>query len=248
MTDLKPTPERTPDGSATLYSERYGQHYHSKHGAATQARVVYLQGTRSHLHAHPQVLEVGFGVGMNFLTTLANALERRVPLHYIAYEFDPVAPEILAAVHADHPLAEHVIWQTVLAQFGQSCVLQFPAQEQQPAIQLEIRCQDITQAILPNNWATAVYLDGFSPSANPEVWSPELCVRLAAAMQPQAWLATYSAAGVVRRALSAAQLDIHKQQGLAGKREYITATKPETQLAHPSAHQPDTTGETTCLS
>ncbi|MBB6097712.1 tRNA U34 5-methylaminomethyl-2-thiouridine-forming methyltransferase MnmC [Deinobacterium chartae] len=210
----------TPDGSLTLYSERFGQHYHSRHGAATQARVVYLEGTRTHLHPAPRVLEVGFGAGLNFLTTLSSALERGRALDYLAFEFDPLPAALLAELHAQHPLAGHPLWQAVLKTWGPGGL-----QLETPELRLEVRVQDVTGAALPERWASALYLDGFSPAANPEVWTPDFCARLAAALVPGGWLATYSAAGAVRRALAAAGLEVHKHRGLAGKREFVTACR-----------------------
>jgi len=210
----------TPDGSATVYSSRYGQHYHSRHGAQTQARVVYLEGSKTHQNPAPHVLEVGFGVGLNFLTTLQNALERNVPLHYIALEFDPVPAEVLEAAQAKNPAALNGIWHDVLTRWGESFSYK------RDHIQLEVLCEDVTETDLPLEWATAVYLDGFSPEVNPEIWTLETARKLARAMRPGGWLATYSAAGTVRRALEGAELEVHKRQGMAGKREFITAVKP----------------------
>lgn len=210
----------TPDGSATVYSSRYGQHYHSRHGAQTQARVVYLEGSKTHQNASPHVLEVGFGVGLNFLTTFTNALKRNVPLHYIALEFDPVPAEVLEAAQAKNLAASSSIWHDILTRWGESFSYK------RDNIQLEVLCEDVTEIELPLEWASAVYLDGFSPEVNPEIWTPETARKLARAMRPGGWLATYSAAGTVRRALEGVGLEVHKRQGMAGKREFITALKP----------------------
>jgi len=210
----------TPDGSATVYSSRYGQHYHSRHGAQTQARVVYLEGSKTHQNAAPHVLEAGFGVGLNFLTTLANALERGAALHYIALEFDPVPVGVLEAAQAKNPATSSGIWHDVLTRWGESFSYK------RDHVQLEVICEDVTETELPLEWATAVYLDGFSPEVNPEIWTPQTVRKLARAMRPGGWLATYSAAGTVRRALEGAGLEVHKRHGMAGKREFITAVKP----------------------
>lgn len=211
--------EQTPDGSPTVYSQRFQQHYHSKHGAQTQAQVVYLQGSRTHQHAAPQVLEVGFGVAMNFLTTLQNVTDRDVHLHYLAYEFDPVPAGVLADYTRSHPLFDHLVWQEVLKHWGTPFCFTLAK------VTVEVRVEDVTRAKLPLDWATGVYLDGFSIAANPEVWTPEFCQQVAESMQPGGHLATYSAAGAVRRALQAAGLKVSKHKGLAGKREFVTAEK-----------------------
>ena len=210
----------TPDGSSTVYSSRYGQHYHSTHGALTQSRVVYLEGTQTQLHPAPKVLEVGFGMGLNFLTTLRDALERGVSLHYIALEFDPAPAEVLEVTLSNHPFAANGIWHDVLTRWGESFTLK------RDGVVLEVVCEDVTTLDLPLEWATAVYLDGFSPGVNPEIWTLETAQKLSRTMLPGGWLSTYSAAGAVKRALEGAGLEIHKKPGIRGKREFITALKP----------------------
>ena len=60
---------QTGDGSLTLHSERYGQTFHSHHGAVTEARHVFLDASgvaeRLLRGQETRVLEVGFGTGLN---------------------------------------------------------------------------------------------------------------------------------------------------------------------------------------
>ncbi len=225
MPDLEPSapeisaPEilSTADGSLSAHSARYGQSYGSHFGAATQARQVFAEGSSTHLHPAPRVLEVGFGLGQNFRATLAATAGR--PLHYLAYEFDPVAATLLREVTASDPLAAHPAWAALLEGWGQ------PVRLNQPGVTLDLRLEDVTLAVLPRDWASAVYLDGFSPGVNPEVWSPEFLGRLADALQPGGVLVTYSAAGHVRRGLRAAGLSVERLPGPAGKREVLRAVK-----------------------
>ena len=79
---------------------------------------------------------------------------------------------------------------------------------------------------MPQGWATALYLDGFSPTRNPEVWTPDFVARLAGALAPGGVLSTYSAAGHVRRSLQAAGLHVERRPGAPGKRECLRAVKP----------------------
>ena len=67
----------------------------------------------------------------------------------------------------------------------------------------------------------AFYLDGFSPAKNPDLWSPAVCRSLARLAAPGATLATWSVAGGVRRALSAAGFVVEKRPGFAGKRQML---------------------------
>lgn len=108
---------KTGDGSLTLYSGRYGQAYASRHGALTESRAVFLDGSgvvaRVAAGESVRVLEVGFGTGLNFFLTahtfLQHALLQReqytgsqdqagvgVGLHYTALEHDLLSADDLA--------------------------------------------------------------------------------------------------------------------------------------------------------
>ncbi|PYE56379.1 tRNA (5-methylaminomethyl-2-thiouridine)(34)-methyltransferase MnmD [Deinococcus yavapaiensis] len=205
----------TPDGSLTAFSERFGQAYSSVHGARSQATTVFVEGTGTRLHPDPRVLEVGFGLGHNFRATLASRAAH-APLSYLAFEFDPVARSVLERVSNE----QDAFWQIVVRAW------QPPLRVEDDGKSLEVRLEDVTNATLPEAWATAVYLDGFSPTANPDVWASPFLARLASSMASGGVLATYSSAGAVRRGLQGAGLIVEKRRGLRGKREFLVAVKP----------------------
>ena len=208
--------QATADGSLTAHSARFGQSYGSRFGAAAQARQVFVEGSGTHLHPAPQVLEVGFGLGQNFRATLAATAGRS--LHYLAYEFDPVTAETLRRVAAPDPVAAHPGWQNLLEGW--------PSSVDVPGLNFDLRLEDVTLAALPEGWASAIYLDGFSPDVNPEVWTEAFLRRLAGALRLGGVLVTYSAAGRVRRGLQAAGLEVERRPGPAGKREVLRAVRP----------------------
>lgn len=210
----------TPDGSRTAFSARFGEAYGSRHGAQTQARHVFVEGTGTHGHPAPRVLEVGFGLGVNFRATLADTAARGVALDYVAYEFDPAPANWLREVSVGEPGADHPAWQAMLAQWPKA-----PLRIEAQNVRLTVHFADVLAADLPQGWATALYLDGFSPSRNPEVWTPEFVARLAGALAPGGILATYSAAGHVRRSMAAAGLNVERRPGAPGKRECLRAVR-----------------------
>ncbi|MDL2343136.1 tRNA (5-methylaminomethyl-2-thiouridine)(34)-methyltransferase MnmD [Deinococcus sp. MIMF12] len=225
MTDADSSPAGaillTPDGSRTALSTRYGEAYGSRNGAAAQARHVFVEGSGTHEHPGPRVLEVGFGLGVNFRATLARCARRGVPLDYLAYEFDPAPVDVLREVAGGGEGADHPVWEDVLAGWGGPD----PLTVRGSGVSLTIWFGDVRTAQLPQDWATALYLDGFSPARNPEVWTPEVLGRLASAIAPGGVLTTYSAAGHVRRALAAAGLEVGRRPGPPGKREHLRAVR-----------------------
>ena len=71
----------------------------------------------------------------------------------------------------------------------------------------------------------AWFLDGFAPSRNPDMWSPELMQALHDKTVAGGSFATYAAAGFVRRNLAAAGFAVERRPGFAGKREMLCGTK-----------------------
>lgn len=215
--------QATADGSLTLRSHRFGQTYGSAHGAEAQAQHVFVGGTGVAATAQARVLEIGFGVGQNLRATLAARGPER-PLDYLAYEFDPVPLDVLAQLSEGAAGTQHPLWPQLLSDWPPALGTQLTVAA--GAGQVRVVCGDVLAAPLPEDWADAVYLDGFSPQANPELWSEVFLARVARALRPGGVLATYSAAGQVRRSLAAVGLIPEKRPGPPGKREFLRAVRP----------------------
>ncbi|WP_114311619.1 tRNA (5-methylaminomethyl-2-thiouridine)(34)-methyltransferase MnmD [Thermus caldifontis] len=204
-------PLLTQDGTPTLFHPGYGEAYHPRQGALLQARRLYLEKTLTHLHPAPRVLEVGLGLLVNFRTTLESALERGVYLRYLAVEREPLPRDLLAQVRLPLPRAEEVFAE-ILKGWPQACF-------RGPWGELCILFGEVEALELPRDWATAVYLDPFSPRANPGPWSLAVLQKLRRALRRGGRLATYSAQGGFRRSLKAAGFALHRVPAL-GKREW----------------------------
>jgi len=71
--------------------------------------------------------------------------------------------------------------------------------------------------------ADAIYLDGFAPAKNPDMWSAATMKMLARMCAPGATAATWSTAAALREALAANGFEVEKRTGFAAKREMTTA-------------------------
>jgi tRNA 5-methylaminomethyl-2-thiouridine biosynthesis bifunctional protein len=67
----------------------------------------------------------------------------------------------------------------------------------------------------PRLCADAIYLDGFAPRLNQEMWSPQLLLRLARLARPGATVATYSSAAAVRQGLEVTGFAVEKCPGFS---------------------------------
>ncbi|WP_246849485.1 tRNA (5-methylaminomethyl-2-thiouridine)(34)-methyltransferase MnmD [Rubellimicrobium arenae] len=205
-------------------SRRFDDPYFSLQGGLEETRHVFLAGNDLPARFRPgfRILELGFGTGLNFLVTLRAARAAQVagPVHYTSFEAFPMSPEDRARALAAFPgIASEA------AELAQA--LRGPGPWTFGPLTLTIVEGD-ARATLPA-WpgpADAAYLDGFSPAKNPEMWEPALLHAVAAKLAPGGRLATYTAAGHVRRALAEAGLTVERRPGFGTKRHMTTARAP----------------------
>ncbi|MEL6346081.1 MAG: FAD-dependent 5-carboxymethylaminomethyl-2-thiouridine(34) oxidoreductase MnmC [Myxococcota bacterium] len=189
------------------------------------------------------VAEAGFGVGRNFLVTLDLFLQLApadVRLVYHSFESQPV-PFALA----EQAIAPWRSLSRLLRPLKSSWPLAIPGCAPvftgHPNVQLFVWVGDIRDRLPETRFsADAWYLDGFSPSRNPAMWSADVFEAVGARSQPGTTAATYSAAGDVRRGLKAAGFSVQLTPGFGGKLHMIsaTATQPRGRIFEPDRRYP----------
>lgn len=216
------------DAAGTPFSHVYGDVYHSADSGPGQARHVFLGGNDLPARwAHARVftiLELGFGFGLNFLTTWRAWRDdpgHGERLHFVSVEKHPFERDALAELHARYPE-----FAPLAARLQEAWPLPVPGLHRLHFgdVTLTLAFGDVA-GVLPQLKLTAdaIYLDGFAPSRNPEVWSPHVMKRLARLSNRSATLATWSAAGAVREGLTAAGFVVEKRPGFGHKREMLSA-------------------------
>ncbi len=218
-----------PDG--TPYSPRFGDRYHSENGGLDQARRVFLHGCGlpAAWAGLPQwrILETGFGFGLNFLVTWAAWRAdplRPTLLHFVSTEAWPVnAADLLRATTAHPELAPlakelHAQWWGLLPGLHR---LSFD----EGRVLLTL-CVGDTQALLRQQALVvdAVYLDGFSPQRNPDIWGLHTLKAVARCCRRGTRLATWTIARAVRDALAQCGFEVTRVPGVPPKRDNLHAT------------------------
>lgn len=216
----------SPDG--TPWSDIYGDIYHSSSGGPDQARHVFLGGNQLPGRWQDKerfvILETGFGLGLNFLTTWAAF--RQNPgkcsrLHFVSVEKHPF--------HSDDLKQAQAAWPE-FASLSQALLQQWPLLTpgihrlflDEGRVILTLVFGDASEKLRRLELrADAFYLDGFSPAKNPELWSEEICRAIARIAAPGATLATWSVSGNLREALKANEFLLEKRPGFAEKREML---------------------------
>lgn len=216
-------------------SPRFQDVYRSRSGGWLQAQTVFLGGCQlpAQWRGMPRftVLETGFGLGLNFLATWAAweaDPQRCTELHFVSVEAYPVsgADLLRSAQTVDTSSAAAAPGARRLEDLVQE--LAWVWCDVQPGLQTFHLAQGrvhLTLAIgqvLPmlaqlDCTADAVYLDGFNPACNPQMWSQPTIDAVAGHCRAGTTLATYSAAAAVRTVLRNAGFVVRRRPGLPPK-------------------------------
>ena len=211
------------------YSEAFGDVYHSAAGGPGQAEHVFLKGNglpeRWAGRRRFVILESGFGAGLNFLVTWQ--AWRRDPrrcerLHFVSVEKHPFTLADAKEFHSSYPdlqdeaAALHARWP-LLVPGAQRLELDGGR------VVLTLHFADIQVLRDLRLAADAVYLDGFSPGRNPDMWSAQLMRSVSRLCAAEATVATWSVAAPVREALERTGFAVEKRPGYGHKREMLVA-------------------------
>ncbi len=203
----------TDDGSKTIYSERFGEYYHSTFGAVNESNHVFIEAGYLFAEADPvSVLEIGFGTGLNAWLTLQQAMKLNRQTYYESIELYPI-DELKARELSDHELFHSLHsspWERPM--------------EITPTFMLCKRKFDLQQIVF-NRKFDVVYFDAFSPAVQPEMWGHDIFAKLYEAMNPGAVLTTYCAKGEVRRTMQNIGFAVERLSGPARKREMLRGNR-----------------------
>src|SRR6266581_8106395 len=225
----------------TPMSTAYGDIYHSADGGLAQARHVFIGGNdlpgRWRGRECFVVLETGFGIGLNFLATWQawrDDARRCSRLHFVSVEKHPFSAGDLALLHTRWPelaalageLRRH--WPPLVPGFHR---LHFDAEQVSLTLLFGEGSEQFRRL---EARADAIYLDGFAPARNPELWSPQFLQTVTARAAPGATLATWSVAAALREGLAAAGWTLQLRSGFGRKRDMLMARRDAGE-AHPAA-------------
>lgn len=240
--------------AGTPVSDSFGDVYFSNDNGLNETRYVFLQQNglperwSMHPHASFIIAETGFGTGLNFLATWQQFNHFRetktvgnVPrLHFISFEKYPLSRADLRKALDSWP---------ELAKFSQELIKIYPQAVpgchrlvfENGQITLDLWFGDVNE-VLPQVYVPvdglvdAWFLDGFAPSKNPDMWSEALFQQMYRLCRGQATLATFTAAGFVRRGLAEAGFEMRKAAGYGKKREMLQGFCPKTTSDSPTAN------------
>lgn len=172
------------------------------------------------------VAELGFGAGLNFITTACEFMRLDMPLCYVGIEGGFLGAQNIAKIYDDFKLPPP------LDEMAKTLISRLKSADIKPGfnrikinhlISLDLLIGEANKMLKMSEFNAHVwYLDGFAPSKNPAMWSDEAISEVARLSQAGTTLSTYSAASAVKRALESAGFSVTKLSGV-GKRERLSA-------------------------
>lgn len=215
----------TADGSNTLFNDLIGEHYHSSHGALQESKHVFVKAGLEYAIGQTQqneinVLEVGFGTGLNFLLSFAHCEAQKKLLNYTGIEAFPLEKTVIQETGYDQYVPE-LIWNSFTGSY-EMCF--------NNPIKLSSNCNlQILHATLANVKTIPkfdiLYYDAFSVRHQPDMWTEEMIAHACSFLKPNGVFVSYAITGDLKRAIKKCGFTIEKLPGAPGKREMLRATK-----------------------
>ncbi|WP_418535947.1 tRNA (5-methylaminomethyl-2-thiouridine)(34)-methyltransferase MnmD [Odoribacter laneus] len=219
----------TEDGSTTLYVPALNEHYHSIHGAIQESLHIFIRaGIEFYLQTHStgfplselDILEAGFGTGLNAYLSLLYAEKQKIRLQYHSLEKYPLTFEEIqqlnykAQIPAKNPdLFDRLHaspWET------ENLISSF--------FRLHKYQKDFREISFESRF-DIVFFDAFNPEIQPYLWTEEVFRNFHKALKPGGILVTYCVKGSVKQALRNLGFMLKKLPGPPGKREILRAQK-----------------------
>lgn len=212
----------TADGSHTAINQVLDKTYHSIHGAYQESQRVYIElGLLTAFDTFPTgdlfIFEMGFGTGLNALLTALEAEKHQRRVFYTAIDAYPMALEDALPLNYDQLFGTAYVrklhespWNSPVAINAYFSLIK---------MEVDLRLFQTT------NQFHLIYYDAFAPTAQPELWEPDVFRQLAGLLLPEGILTTYCSRSYVQRNMRAAGLLVEKHPGPAHKRDVLRVIK-----------------------
>ena len=212
---------KTNDGSNSLYVPELDEHYHSVYGAVQESMHVYINNGFNFCSVNPiSILEIGFGTGLNaFLTYLESKKTNRI-VNYTTIELYPIEDDVVSQLNYPEFInndEKDFFYDIHDAEWD--C---------KTAINDAFTINKINQDVVlyqPIEYFDLIYFDAFAPEKQSELWTVAIFDKLYKHLNNNGILITYSAKGIVKRALREVGFIVKRLPGPPGKWEMLRAIK-----------------------
>ena len=212
--------QNTNDESHTILNSETNETYHSRHGAISESRHVFINnGLLSFKKKHIDILEIGFGTGLNAFLSLIESNKRSIKLNYRAID-----PNIIE-IGVIEKLNYHTFFNLKKYEF-----LKIHTTKWNKTVEI---CNNFNLTKHHNKIEDfkllfkfdLIYFDAFSPRKQPELWKESIFSLLYEQLNSKGILVSYCAKGSIKRLLKKVGFKVITLKGPPGKREMIKAIK-----------------------
>ena len=211
----------TTDGSDTLYSPQFNEHYHSTFGAISESSHIFIrEGLNFCKLKSVNIFELGFGTGLNAFLSFLESKKQNLTVKYTSIEKYPITHDIIKNLNYPKLLSQK--HQNVFNQLHE-CTWDKEIKISENFVFKKILI-DFNKYEFTENF-DVVFFDAFAPETQPELWSTENFRKIYLALNNFGILTTYSSKGIVKNNLREAGFIVKRLKGPKGKRHILRAEK-----------------------
>ena len=216
----------TDDDSMSLQNCTLNESYHSGFGALQESKHVFIKNGLNNFIDKKEIniLEFGFGTGLNTLLALEFAKTNKIKISYISIEKYPVELKYIQRLNYDELVPK--VGNKFIDLHKSEWEKEVKISEYFTLIKIE---NDFLETELPQN-IDVVFYDAFSPDTQPELWTKELFSNIFNHMNSNSILTTYSSKGIVKQALRNSGFKVKRLEGPIGKHHILNAIKTDNQF------------------
>ena len=210
----------TNDGSHSLFLPKINESYHSKHGAIVEAEHVFIRNGFSTVRkSNINILEVGFGTGLNALLSYQKANQKEINVNFHTIELYPINKKTYLQLNFTDLIG--------LEKKDLSNLHNCPWEKKQKISPYFSLAKNHTSLEKYNTDLKfdIIYFDAFSPEKQPELWSRIIFKKMYNILNNDGFLVTYCAKGVIKRTMESIGFKIIVLDGPPGKRQMTRANK-----------------------
>jgi len=214
----------TSDGSHSLLNTDLDETYHSRHGAIQESKHVFIKNGLEYFidQNAPEtinILEVGFGTGLNTWLTLEDFKSKEIKIYYTSLETFPLPEAIWQLLnYADSDPKKTSFEKIHTCQWNET--VQLTSAFYLNKLNISLQKVDLSQQQFD-----LIYFDAFAPNKQPELWDVSLLKKIIRQLSHNGVFVTYCAKGQLKRDLESLSLKVEVLPGPPGKREMVRATK-----------------------
>jgi tRNA U34 5-methylaminomethyl-2-thiouridine-forming methyltransferase MnmC len=209
----------TKDGSHTIFIPELNETYHSKNGAIQESYHVYIKNGIHLLNVEEiNILEIGFGTGLNALLTFIESKKQNLKINYHTVEAFPLDLETVRSVNYTDFIGEKEFYENI-HQLSWNETHEINSNFKFTKHLMNFKEIDFEEKF------DIIYFDAFGYDVQPDLWTLSQFQKMYKALKINGLLTTYACRIIIIQNMKEAGLEPIKKEGAPGKREMLNAFK-----------------------